>query len=120
MFNAYVTEIGSRHPPFNLDTYPFKDKIDDPDVIEAFHLSFASVNDKRKAIEVLKSMVDKNGWRPDDIAALSNVDASEYYGIFKEHEGTELRKLIDACLQFDRFADEGTAERVISNRLRTL
>jgi hypothetical protein len=112
ILSQYVEIRGDNRGLFDLDNYPFLDRIDDPDVIQAFKDKFATFSDERDPAAVLLSVANKHGWSVEEISSLSTVSVDEYYTIFKSHEGELLRKMIEACLQFGRIEDAGSTNEI--------
>jgi hypothetical protein len=56
-----------------LNSYPFRERIDDPDVIKAFQEKFATVKPKVDPVGILRSMAETNGWHPDDLDVLATL-----------------------------------------------
>lgn len=67
-------------------------------------------------VGILKSI--KRGWNPDDISFLSTLTADEYYKIFKDARGDDLRQILNGCLQFDRIANASEEMKEIPKRAR--
>ena len=63
-------------------------------------------------------MAKTNGWGPDDITFLSALPIEDYYQIFKNSKGSELRSIINACLQFDRIGNATPDMTEISKRAK--
>jgi hypothetical protein len=114
----YIEQHADNRRLFDLDNNPFRDRIDDPDVIQAFKAKVATFEIVVDPVAVLQSMADRNGWHPDDLDVLSKLPVESYYDIFKKFQGDELRKLLNACLQFDRIENASEAMREISRRAR--
>ena len=64
------------------------------------------------------SIANTNSWNPEDIACLSELSVDDYCKMFKGSKGKELRKLINACLQFGRFGNATSEMKEISMRAR--
>lgn len=116
VIRRYLEVRGDNRRPFDLQIHPFRDKIDDPDVIQAFQERCAALKDERDPVEVLLSMAKMNGWNDEDISALSSLGADRYYEIFKEQEGPELRNIIKTCLQFGAIGNATETMKEISRR----
>ena len=115
---TFVASRGDNRRVFDLNIYPFRDKIDDPDVIHAFEEKYAAIPDEQDLTAVLLSVANRHGWSEEEISTLSGMSVDEYYAIFKAHDGDELRKIIDACLQFDRILSTSNPMREISRRAK--
>jgi hypothetical protein len=118
LISQYIASRGPDRRTFDLETYPFRDKIDDPDVIQAFQEKYDTFADEQDPTAVVLSMANRNGWNDEDINTLSALSVDEYYAIFKGHDGDELRKIIDVCLQFNRISNASKPMREISKRAK--
>jgi hypothetical protein len=114
----YIASRGENRKAFDLDTYPFKDKIDDPDVIRLLKEKHSTFGDKPEPADILRSIVSRNGWSEEEIGVLSALKVDEYYAMFKKNDGEDLRKLINGCLQFDRIQNATEPMREISKRAK--
>ena len=101
LLHYYVENRHDDPKVFDLSSNPFRGDITDPDVIAAFNSRYASLAVKPDLRSVLLSMAKMNGWNPGDIELLSATTVDEFYAVFKETEGDELRKIINSCLQFN-------------------
>ncbi len=118
LLREYIDFHSADRSAFDLSHYPFGSEIKDPDLIEAFETKLSTFVDERSAITILQSMGERHGWIEDDLVFLANVEPQEYYAIFREHKGTELRKLINACLQFDRILGASPTMKQVSERAK--
>lgn len=116
VIQLYVTIHADDRKVFDLENYPFTEKINDSDVIETFKEKFASYADERNPADILLSIA--HGWSTDDIKFLSRLSADEYYAIFKKREADDLHKIISGCLQFDRIDGASTPMREIAKRAK--
>lgn len=103
---------------FDLAQHPFREDINDPDVVQAFKNKYETFKNVRTPTEILLSMANSNGWTEEDITALSVVPVEEYRAVFKNHRDEELRKIINTCLQFDRISGVSATMTEISARAR--
>ena len=90
----------------------------DPDVSKAFEEKHASFKPKLDAAAVLQSIAATNSWSPEDISCLSELPSDDYYKMLKGSKGKALRKLINACLQFERFGNATPEMREVSKRAK--
>lgn len=118
LLKYYIEQHADNRKLFDIDNNPFRDHIDDADVIQAFKAKFATFENVVDPVAVLQSMANSNGWHPDDLDILSKLPAESYYDIFKKFQGNDLRKLINACLQFDRIVNATGPMMEISRRAR--
>jgi hypothetical protein len=98
--------VSARNDPqaFNVHQFPEIYKIIDPDVLEALESKFATFKQEKTPLEHLKEMMNVNGWSNENLTALADLPVEKYREMFKSHSGDELPKLINACLQFDKFS----------------
>lgn len=115
MLAAYITAHRDNAAVFDIENHPFRNQITDPDVIHAFQQQQNAVAAQVDAAAILRSMADRHGWHPDDLAVLATVSVDEYRRIFKEHRGDVLHGIINMCLQFRAQADN---QGIIAERAR--
>lgn len=115
---AYVASRRVNPQALNLDAFPFRNRIDDPDVIDALKANFVEAKKLRDPIEIILGFAQKTGWLNSEIDQLASLPADEYYRIFKLLNGDALRTAISACLEFDRVANATPGMREISARAR--
>lgn len=118
LLKYYMDQHPNNRKLFDLDNNPFREKVDDPDVIQAFKDKFATFKTVVDPKAILHSMATTNGWHPDDLVALSTLPVDSYYDIFKNAQGDDLRKLLNACLQFDRIGNATEQMKEVSRRAR--
>jgi hypothetical protein len=118
MLRSYIKSHANERELFNLRNYPFTSDINDPDVVRTFNEKYTALESKRDAVAILRSIIDTNSWNPEDITALSQAPVDMYYNMLKNHTGTELRKLLDACLQFDRIGNATSEMKEVSRRAK--
>ena len=115
MLEAYLAAHRDNPAVFDIENNPFRNRITDPDVIHAFQQQQNAVAAQTDAAAILRSMAERRGWHPDDLAILANVSVDEYWRIFKEHRGDVLHGIINMCLQFREQADN---QGIIAERAR--
>lgn len=118
MIKRFVESRGSERELFDLRNYPFADGVSDPDVIKAFNDKHATFKDEINPTTILFRMADTNSWNPEDMTTLSTLAVADYYQIFRSEKGSDLRKAIKACLQFDRILNATAEMREISKRAK--
>lgn len=114
----YISVHGEDREIFDLQGYPFAGDVKDPDVVQAFNAKFATFKSTRDPTTILLSMANTNSWGPDDITFLSTLPTEDYYLTFKSSRGSDLRKIISACLQFDRIMNATPDMTEISKRAK--
>jgi hypothetical protein len=116
MLEAYVAAHKGNPAVFDIENYPFRDRITDPDVIHAFQHQHNAVATQAEAAAILRNMAERRGWHPDDLAVLAIVSVDEYWRIFKGYRGDVLHGIINMCLQFQGQADN---QGIIANKARS-
>jgi hypothetical protein len=116
--DRYVASRGEDRKAFALDSFPFRDHVDDLDVIKAFKDKRATLKDERDPVSTLLRMAYSRGLYGEDINMLAALPSAKYYEMFKESDQGSLLMLIDACLQFDRIGHATAPMREISKRAR--
>lgn len=116
---AHYLAVRSDEPSlFDPRHYLLFGPLRDSDVTKAFEAKHASFEHHRDPSTILSSIAANNGWSPEDIAALANLPVDEYYKLFKETKGQELRKVINACLQFDRISNASPEIKEVAKRAK--
>lgn len=119
LISQYLTKRGAERRLFDLESYPFWDRIDEPDVIQAFKEKCATMKDERNPLDTLLSMAETHSWMGEDISMLSTLPVDEYYNMFRASNGQRLLDILNACLQFDRIVNATEPMREISRRAKT-
>ena len=70
-------------------------------MIKAFNQQSATFKDTRDPVEVMLSIGRTHSWNPQDLTMLSALSIDDYYRIFKETTGDDLRQVVSVCLQYD-------------------
>jgi hypothetical protein len=118
MIQRYVAARGEDPGVFDLRNYPFGGDVKDPDVIDAFNKKYSTLVKEKDAKATLLTIAKANGWSPEDVTFLSRLAPDEYYKVFKNSRGDDLRVLIKACLQFGTFGNAYPEMIEISNRAK--
>jgi hypothetical protein len=63
-------------------------------------------------------MATTSSWSPEDITFLSTLPIDDYYDMLKSSKGLDLRRIISACLQFDRVMNAPPDMTEISKRAK--
>ena len=116
MIQHYLKSNNKDVKAFNLYNYPFEVK--DPDVIMALKEKYAELKVEKTPLQRLEEMANVNGWSPEDIAVLADLSVDDYYKMLKSHSGTELSRIINTCLQFDRIMNASPEMLQITKRVR--
>jgi hypothetical protein len=118
MIAHYVEKRSDESGLFDPQSYLMFGELTDPDVSKAFKDKHASVKHQLDATTVLWSIANTNSWNPEDVVCLSELSVDDYYKMFKGNKGKDLRKLINACLQFDRFGNATPEMKEVSKRAK--
>jgi hypothetical protein len=116
LIKYYIENHGGDPKAFDLENFPFRENVTDPDVVSALNAKSASFKDERDPTETLLGVA--TGWSEEDLVFLSELPVDEYYAIFKKSDATTLRKIINASLQFDRIGNATEPMREISKRAK--
>jgi hypothetical protein len=103
---------------FNVQNLVLFGEVIDPDVVKAFQDKYATFKSTRSPTDILISMADTNSWNPENITTLAALPVDDYYDMFKRSRGRDMRKIISACLQFDRIGNASPEMREISKRAK--
>lgn len=79
--------------------------IKDEKLAKAFSEKLTTFKDERKPKDILINIATYSGWNPEDINTLSNVSSSEFYEMFKQTEGLDLRTVVSQALKFGKYGD---------------
>jgi hypothetical protein len=118
MIAHYVEKRSDEPALFDPQNYLMFGELTDQEVSKAFKDKHASFKHEFDAPKVLRSIADTNGWSPEEITYLSQLPVADYYQMFKGSKGKELRKLINACLQFDRIGNATSEMKEVSRKAR--
>ncbi|MBZ5725408.1 MAG: KAP family NTPase [Acidobacteriia bacterium] len=113
---TYVTVHGEDRDLFDLSKYPFASNVKDLHVVQAFREKYATFKDKRDFATVLLSL--NQGWNDNTLSYLSATPVEEYRKLLKNTYGTELHKLLNACLFFDSVSNASVPQKEISRRAK--
>ncbi|MBB3147345.1 hypothetical protein FHS21_003765 [Phyllobacterium trifolii] len=116
MINHYVEHRNGNRKFFDLEEYPWRGDITDPNVIAAFNAKCATLEDKRDVSELLLTL--KDGWNEKVLVALSTAPVDQYYNVLKASSGKNLAKMIAGALQFDGIVNASDTMKEISKRTK--
>jgi hypothetical protein len=118
MINHYVESRGENRDLFDPQHYLLFGPLKDPDVERAFKAKFATFKSESSPKAILVSIGTTNSWNPEDITTLATVSVDNYYEMFKSAKGMDLRRVVSACLQFDRIMNSTPEMKEISKRAK--
>lgn len=116
MIAAYVNGRMEGRQFFDLNEYPFSGEVTDPDIIETFNNKLATFVDDRDLAKMLLGIRD-GGWDEEVLRSLTSIPVSEYIRVLKSHKGRDLRKIIEAGLQFNRISNATESMREVARRM---
>jgi hypothetical protein len=116
MIALYLENRGQKRELFDVNSISMFGNLTDPDVAAAFKRKYESLHQVRELKEILLSV--QNSWNPEDIESLSSFSVEDYYTVIKSSKGEELRSILKACFQFERFGNSTEPMKEISNRAR--
>ena len=118
IIQQYIATRGADKDRFDLDRLPFKERIEDPDVILAFKDKYAEFKDERDPAITLRAIAKAQGWSGEDLDVLSKLPVDDYYKILKANKNQALLDTLEGCLQFDRIANATEPMKEISRRAK--
>lgn len=89
---------------FDLSAHPFSGKIDDPTLRTRFAEEWNKRLVKMTLLEVATAIAERNGWSNEHIELLKSASVDDFYRLFKEQRGDLLRRIVKACLRFERMS----------------
>jgi len=116
LIRGCIEKHGEDRKYFDLDEHPFREDIDDAEVMQAFKEKFESFRPEHDPAVILKLMAERQGWQHDDIATLASVPVENYVRIFEQTTGPDLLQMIAASLQFNKLAGATPVMLEISRR----
>jgi hypothetical protein len=120
MIDYYLAKRGDEPGLFDPHVYLMFGQLSDPDVDKAFNDKHAALKRRQQAdpAAILRSIAETNSWSPEQIATLADLPTEQYYRLFKETKGYELRKLISSSLQFARIGNATPEMQEVLRRAR--
>ena len=76
-------------------------KIEDPDVRNAFDRKASELVEEKDPTEVLRSVVTNRGWGSEDEALIGELNADDFYKLFKKEKRDNLREAIKGVMIMD-------------------
>jgi hypothetical protein len=86
----------------------------DANLAKAFADRLSSFQDTRDPKDILIKIARSSGWNPEDITTLAAVSADEYYKLFKENKGDNLRIIVSQALKFGQYHQSEPGYRQIA------
>jgi hypothetical protein len=78
-------------------------ELKDPKLLKAFKDKLASFEDTRNPKDILINIAKHSGWNPEDISALAKLSSDDFYKLFKENIGDDMRIIVSQALKFARY-----------------
>lgn len=104
---------------YDLDDFMTPTDIADPDIRSAFLERKTQLEVKRAPVDILRSVGIHHSWSENDVAILAALSENDFYELFKEIDGIELRAVVNAALGFAKIATSDTHYASISAKART-
>lgn len=98
----------------DLSKYSFSERVTDQKIRDAFELIHADAAANESPREILLRLASSNGWNPEDEIVLASTAPETLYQIFKEERGAHLDPMVNACLQFGRFANSSERQKQVA------
>jgi hypothetical protein len=112
----YLSHHGGDKKSYDLENFPFRESVTDPDVVRALNEKFASYQDQRYPRETLVGIAQ--GWSGDELDFLAALPVEAYYDIFRSSDAETRHKAINASLQFDRTVNASDTMKEISRKAK--
>lgn len=105
LIDYYIEARSDEDSLFDLDNSPFSGDIRDPAVRDRFKNQFAKSHAALPLLDAVKHIAANNSWSQEHIAALEAAAEEDFYRLFKQEHGENLRAVVKACLQFEGWED---------------
>ena len=112
----YLSHHGGDKKSYDLENFPFRENVTDPDVVRALNEKFASYQDQRDPKDTLVGIAQ--GWSGDELDFLAALPVEAYYDIFRSSDAEKRHKAINASLQFDRTVNASDTMKEISRKAK--
>ncbi len=89
--------------------------IKDPAFLKVFKDKLASFKDPRTPKEIIIKIAKDGGWSQEDLLPLVELSPNDYYKLFKEEEGDDLRIIASQVVKFGRYGDANENTKKISS-----
>ncbi|OOY14323.1 hypothetical protein [Thioclava sp. DLFJ4-1] len=99
----YVSHRQEEREFFDLDSNYFIEDPIDPYFREAFDNRRDELHQERSFKSALLSITDS--WSPDDVTIVAAAPVETYVETFKEHNGAEMRRLVESATRFSRISN---------------
>ena len=103
---------------YDLASHPFIENIQDPDVLHAFAEKLKTFPVERSTEDILHSIGMNHGWSKTDTKLLAALSVDGYYAMFKNLEGSRLRRVIGAALGFRPIREQDPAYGTIADNAK--
>lgn len=87
----------------------------DPKLVKAFADKLASFKDIRNPKDILIQIARSSGWNPEDIATLAGLSMDDFYKLFKEASGDDMRIIVGQALKFGQYDPSDPQLQIISS-----
>jgi hypothetical protein len=115
--------VANREEPaafWNRREYAFGSDLQDEDVVRLFEEKEAQLaGPPADPVHILLRISRESAWGPRDIETLSHLSADDFFTMFKNTRGQDLRRIVVESLRFLRRGGEDSPERQIGERANT-
>ncbi|SMQ68593.1 hypothetical protein SAMN06295905_1596 [Devosia lucknowensis] len=116
LLDLYVQGRDDEASFWNLDEYMFEENVSEPEVREAFAEKLYAIPDERDFRSALEGL--RNGFNEEDLVMLAAVPVDEYYKMFKEAKGPQLRRLLAGAFTFAKVVNPSPPMTAIMGRAK--
>jgi hypothetical protein len=111
LIEEYVRVRGNENGLFDLAAYPFADQVGDATVRRRFDEQHALTYHTPTLIDSLSAIALRNGWSKEQMQTVSDATEENFYQLFRQPHGSNLHKIIGACLMFNQAPHEHVCQR---------
>jgi len=98
MISQYISGRNESADFFDLSSHPLRGHIADEEVVAAFKAKHTAYPSATSPTELMLGL--KENWNDETLRVLARIDVDEYYRIFKNYTGKDLRAIMSGIFQF--------------------
>lgn len=107
LIRYYIETHSGEEQLFDISTYSFSHNISDPTIKEMFQEKYNEIiKENMPLTEAVSYIIEHNSYLPIHFHALNNATVKDYIDFFKLEHGSDLTKIIKACLFFGNKQEE--------------
>ena len=106
LIDFYLDARGEEDEILNLEDSHFSGDIKDQVIWERLKERRTKTVTLMPLVEAVKYIADNSGWSKKQIESLLAATEDDYYTLFKQDHGDQLRRIVSCCLQFDGYEDK--------------